>query len=307
MLYHPDRRMSLSVVIPTLERGPVLIETVEHVLRLPDVDEIVIVDQTAEHPPEIAARLQGWEDDGTICWLRLAEPSVPVAMNTGLAAAKGELVLFLDDDIVPAPGLARAHRANYADPAIGAVVGQVLQPWHDGPADLPPPPARSGVWADMEFPFHGIRRASVANCMAGNLSVRREAALDAGGFDEGFFGAAYRFETEFARRFRRSSGLDVIFDPEASIRHLKVARGGTRVHGEHHGNRNLAHLHGQYYLGWCEARGGERWRYFGATVLNNLTTGDHLRSPWRLPGTLIAQVLALLAALRTFNARWTKV
>ena len=73
MQYHPDRTMSLSVVIPTLERGPVLIETVEHVLRLPDVDEIVIVDQTAEHPPEIAARLQGWEDDGTICWLRLAE------------------------------------------------------------------------------------------------------------------------------------------------------------------------------------------------------------------------------------------
>jgi glycosyltransferase involved in cell wall biosynthesis len=101
---------ALSVAIPTYRRDQVLIDTVRDLLAFdPPPAEILVLDQTPEHAPDVATVLRDWDTAGQIRWLRLPEPSIPRAMNRGLLEARQEIVLFLDDDIIPGLGLVAAH------------------------------------------------------------------------------------------------------------------------------------------------------------------------------------------------------
>ncbi|MGH9441724.1 MAG: glycosyltransferase family 2 protein, partial [Thermoanaerobaculia bacterium] len=180
---------TLSIVIPTYRREAVLVDTIRLLIALPEAaDEIVVVDQTPSHDDATSAALGAWERAGVVRWLRLPRPSIPKAMNAGLVAARGEIILFVDDDIIPGVGLVRAHRE--ADLATGAevVAGQVIQP---GEEALEP-------GSDDAFRFCQSRSRWVEEFMGGNFSVRRETALRMGGFDENFVGGGYRFERDFA-------------------------------------------------------------------------------------------------------------
>jgi GT2 family glycosyltransferase len=122
--------MFLSIVIPTYGRDEVLCDTLRYLLaQTPPADEIVVVDQTADHGPQTVDLLAAWREAGAIRWLRHAPPGTVGAMNRGLLEARGELVLFLDDDIIPGAELVAAHRRAHAEhPEAWATVGQVLQP-----------------------------------------------------------------------------------------------------------------------------------------------------------------------------------
>src|SRR5215212_1010424 len=200
----------ITIAIPTYNRGAILVETIERLLALESrAEAILIVDQTREHPAEIEARLRSWDGEGAIRWLRLEAPSIPRAMNDALAAAETLVVLFLDDDIIPGAQLVAAHARAHEDETLWAVAGQVLQPGeeveelgvrrHAGAFQSGSKLPHSKL-DDLEFHFNSNRARPITNVMAGNLSVKRHRALEIGGFDENFTGAAYRFETDFARR-----------------------------------------------------------------------------------------------------------
>ena len=92
---------SLSVVIPTYNRGEVLLDTIAMLLdQIEPAEEIIIVDQTIYQAKDIvAAELKSLHDANKITWVRLDKPSIPHAMNVGLKLADSECVLFLDDDV----------------------------------------------------------------------------------------------------------------------------------------------------------------------------------------------------------------
>jgi GT2 family glycosyltransferase len=122
--------LNLSIVIPTYGRDEVLCETLRHLLALSaPAAEIVVVDQTTDHGPPTSDYLAQQHAAGGIRWLRQAPPGTVGAMNRGLLEARGELVLFLDDDIIPGAELVAAQRRAHAEhPEAWAVVGRVLQP-----------------------------------------------------------------------------------------------------------------------------------------------------------------------------------
>lgn len=278
--------MKLTIAIPTYNRGTILADTIERLLALPRrADEILIVDQTRAHPPEIAARLAQWNAAGAIRHIVLPEPSIPHAMNVALREARHELVLFLDDDLIPSPDLVAAHLSA---PLIWAVAGQVLQPGEE-----PLHVAQSDD--DLEFRFYADEGAFVRNVMAGNLSVRRERALEIGGFDENYIGAAYRFETDFALRLTAAGGR-IWFEPRASIRHLKLATGGLRALGDHRSSPSPAHAVGDYYFALTHRT--DFARYALTRMRKNIFTRWHLRHPWAIPTKLIGELRGLLLARR---------
>jgi glycosyltransferase involved in cell wall biosynthesis len=49
------------------------------------------------------------------------------AINLGLAKAKGQIIIFLDDDVIPFPSLIQAHVESYRLPNIGGVAGDLLR------------------------------------------------------------------------------------------------------------------------------------------------------------------------------------
>ena len=284
----------ITIAIPTYNRGAILVETIERLLELePKPDEIVIVDQTPAHPPEIAAKLETWSRGGQIRWERLENPSVPAAMNHALRVASQPVVLFLDDDLIPAPNLAGEHLRAHGD-GIWAVVGQVLQPGEE-PGHFEESRLHRGAIRDLEFPFRHDVPMDVENVMAGNLSVLRDRALSIGGFDERFLYAAYRFESDFARRVIAAGGR-IRFEPRAQIRHLKLPTGGVRSHGDPRRTPAPTHSAGDYLFALEHVPAF--WRYAARRFRQNVFTRYTLAHPLAIPMKAIAEIRGLVLARR---------
>jgi GT2 family glycosyltransferase len=283
-------RLAVTIAVPTYNRAAVAVDAVRRLLALdPKPEAILIVDQTPAETPELAQ----WHREGAIRWIRPSRPSIPHAMNQALLAATTPLVLFLDDDVVPVPDIVAAHTAGYGDERVWATVGQCLEPGqspghYEGPFDA------AGL-ADLEFRFNHDEERAVANVIAMNLSVRRERALAAGGFDENFIGVAYRFETDLATRLVRSGGT-ILFQPRARVHHLRIPSGGTRTWGEHRTSSSPMHSVGDYYFALHHAR--SFWRYAARRLVRNVGTRFHLTHPWTIPGKLIGEMRGLLLARR---------
>lgn len=272
--------IALTVAIPTYCRERVLLDTVRYLRSLPAPPaEILLLDQTPQHEADTEAELVAMAAEGVINWVRLKVPSIPQAMNQGLLRASHDLVLFLDDDIRPDPALIAAHlRAHEASPG-GIVAGRVLQPWHGGKAD----PVDSG-----RFGFNSESSREVEEFMGGNFSINRHAAIAQGGFDENFVRVAYRFEADFALRWRRAGGR-IRYESGALIHHLKANDGGTRVFGDYLRTAIPAHSVGEYYFALVNRPDGWLRTLFGRPV-RAIATRHHLRRPWWIPSTLVAEV-----------------
>ena len=135
--------------------------------------------------------------------------------------------------------------------------------------------------------------------MGGNFSIKRETALRLGGFDENFVQVAYRFESEFSDR-ATTAGEKILFEPAASIRHLKEARGGTRVYGEHLTTIRPGHSVGPYYYLLHSSLVQHRLRRIVSRPLRAIGTRHHLRRPWWIPVTLIAEMLGFCWAVSLY-------
>lgn len=286
--------MPLTIAIPTYKRGAILIETLDRLLELdPPAHEVIVVDQTPEHPPHVAARLDELRDRITL--ITLDRPSIPHAMNVALEHASCRHVLFVDDDVDPPKGLAAAHERAYEDRGVWAVVGQVLQPGEQ-PEHFDERTLRSGMIRDLGFRFNHDTACDVQNVIACNLSVDRERMLDVGAFDENFTDVAYRFETELAIRMVAAGGR-VRFEPAASLRHLKIPTGGVRAYGDHRTSTHPAHSTGDYYFARLHVP--PFWRYVAQRLRQNVLTRYLLAHPWFIPPKFVGELRGLLLALRT--------
>ena len=281
-------REPVSVVIPTFQRERVLIETIDYLLKLQSrPGEIVVVDQTAEHEPDTQRALTELKSVQKIRWIRLPRPSITHSMNVGLEQAKNHIVLFIDDDIIPGPNLISAHARAHTTRGCNIVAGQVLQPSEEPMSDAP---------GDRGFRFCSSRPQLISELMGGNFSIKRDVAIRLGGFDENFVRVAYRFEAEFATR-ALTAGEKILFEPEASIRHLKASTGGTRSYGEHLTTIKPSHSVGEYYYLLSSKRIPRRVLRILARPLRAIKTRHHLSHPWWIPGTLVAETWGFLWAV----------
>lgn len=293
---------SIAVVIPTYNRGAVLVETIKLLLgQKRRANEILVIDQTNYHQNDSAAdQLSEYASEEKITWIRLDRPSIPFAMNRGLLTARSEYVIFIDDDIEFERDFINQHICAIEQYAAVAHVGQIIQPWQQVETYENYQPG-SGFLRDLHFPFNSENSAEIANCMAGNLCVQRAAAIAAGGFDENFVGAAYRFESEFCRRLIRHTGYLFRFVPSASLNHLHLSSGGTRTINQHMTSASGSHSMGDYYFALLEARGMERWKYIFSRFFGSFIAKFYLRAPWYIPVRMLAETRGLIDAARAFT------
>ncbi|MCA9050470.1 MAG: glycosyltransferase family 2 protein [Planctomycetaceae bacterium] len=287
----------ITVIIPTIGREDVLLNTIRACLEEPEPPcSVIVVDQSKEHEPETVRQLEEWQQLGRVTVLTPDIASQPAAMNVGTVAAESRLLLFLDDDVEPVPGFVAAHATAHNDPSVWCVIGQIIQPWQQ-PEQITRPESGKGLRRDLDFAFHSCVECQVFNGMSGHMSVKRDRCLQAGGFDENFCGAAYRFDTEFSRRIN-SCGGTVRFQPRASLKHLRAARGGTRRTGNHLASADPIHGVGDYYFAIVCGRGWDRIRYIVHRMVREICTRFHLKRPWYIPVKLLGEFRAAAWALR---------
>lgn len=288
---------TVSIVIPSYNRETVLIETIKDLLALEhQAIEILVVDQSLNHSAEVNQALQNFDQQGSIRWIRLSTPSIPNAMNVGAIEASGEVVLFVDDDILTRSDLVLEHARRYQEPQVKSVAGQVIQSWEQ-PLSDDQPSYQNGIETDPDsFMFNSALPMTVRRFIGCNVSFKRSDLLEVGGFDLNFSKVAYRYEAEAAERFV-NSGRTMVFEPKASLDHLKQASGGTRSYGDHLTSFKPAHTVGMYYYYLVVPNQRRRWFNFFTSPFRNCITKFHLRKPWYIPVTLISNMLGLISAV----------
>lgn len=220
--------MKVSVLIPTYGRKEELIATLRALQnQTVQADEIVVVDQNRPSIPEVdrlCAELP------RIKHVHAPSPGVSVNYNRCLEHATGDIILYLDDDIIPDSRLIEMHLENYQkDPELGGVAGRVEQPSGDPDPERIRVVGRYHAWkGTITAHFNSLKPCDVDIAPGGNMSFRRSVLQSVGGFDRGFDGNGYFFETDGSLRVSRS-GFRMIFEPRATLKHLMAPAGGARI------------------------------------------------------------------------------
>lgn len=127
----PEISPEISIVIPTLRRPESLARAVRSTFLQTDAGrlELVVVDNSPEGSARAGVEALRAEAPFPLLYVHEPRPGVATARNSGLQAASGALIAFLDDDEeAPAGWLAAllvVHRAHGADVTFGAIRGCV--------------------------------------------------------------------------------------------------------------------------------------------------------------------------------------
>ncbi len=250
--------LSTSVIICayTQRRWETLLGAVASIERQtqPALETIVVID----HNSELFARAGAKFDDVRVI-RSTGEPGLSGARNTGVSAANGEIVAFLDDDaIADSTWLEELARAYDRPNVVGA--GGVATPlWRGG---------REPRWLPREFywtigcSYRGLpdQTASIRNPIGASMSFRREVFDRIDGFVSGIGRVGSTplgcEETELSIRARRAY-------PGAVVLHVPAAR------VEHH--VATERLSWSYYCSRCWAEGLSK-----ALVTKKVGTDDGL-------------------------------
>ncbi len=207
--------MKISIIIPTNRAADVVTPCLAALARQefdPRAMEVIVVHNGDGPQPHWPA--EAWPF--SLATLHVDRASASSARNAGLDRARGALVLFLNDDVVPEPGMVAAHvRAHRGLERPGLVLGRCDWPQYADETvfDRMVHTTSMLFFYDKMEPhrWYGFRHAWTLN-----LSLRRDQA-EAVRFDERF--RVYYEDLEWAYRLRERFGLEVWYEPAARALH----------------------------------------------------------------------------------------
>jgi len=201
--------MLISIVITTLNRAAPLQACLEALsVDFPTDAQVIVVSDGGD--PQLFPDLSRYEDRLNLKIIHAAHGGPASARNHGLEQTTGPVVLFLDDDCLPAAGWVEIMAAAVTQDPPRAVGGKTINGLPGNPyattaqliLDLVERDRRNRQYPEFFFPSNNIAFPA--------LALKR-----LGGFDTSFRTCEDR---ELCRRWRQA-GYDLIKAPEALLKH----------------------------------------------------------------------------------------
>jgi glycosyltransferase involved in cell wall biosynthesis len=222
----------VSIVIATHNRSALLGQTLAALAeqRWPvDQVEIIVSDNGSTDGTRAVVQGAASRDGAPVRHLFVPEPGKSYAVNAALEIARGDLLAFTDDDVLPEPGwieaLVRAIDETQAD----FVAGRIRPMWEiEPPAWMSP-----SLYGVLAIPDNGPARLAItgdrqSNVMpiGANMAVRASVIARLGGLrtDLGKLAGSLRTgeDHEFFLRLMHA-GCRGVYEPEALVRHFVPA------------------------------------------------------------------------------------
>jgi glycosyltransferase involved in cell wall biosynthesis len=208
---------SFSIVVPTYQRRELVCETLRALAGIEyggSFETIVVVDGSTDGTAAALARL---ECPFPVKVVEQDNRGLAAARNRGAAEAGGDIVLFLDDDMIVRRDVLEQHAHSYGEGA-DAVVGAFIEPGS-------PPKIYGGASTDGD----GGAVASPFGLFGGHMSVRRSAFENVNGFDESFTEAGKYGYEDFDLAHRLMQRFSVHRNPRAISYHRKAIESREQI------------------------------------------------------------------------------
>ena len=173
---------TLSVIVPTFNRSAQLRSCLKALLEQ-DIDPaqyevIVVVDGSTDETENMLLSIR---TRCRFCFVSQSNSGAASARNRGVSLAQGQIVVFVDDDMLVDPGFVRAHLDAHHRHNNSAIVGSVkIVPGELAGAALT-------VYKDLQNRQINYlvesRLHSPFDALIGNFSLHRHILLNLGGFD----------------------------------------------------------------------------------------------------------------------------
>lgn len=174
----------LSIILPTFNRAASLRIALHALLRQTaarSTYELVVVDNnSSDDTPHVLAEFT----DERVRTIRERRQGLSFARNTGVSAARGDLIAFVDDDVDAAPDWVETLIAAFdAEPQVDGIGGRVLPAWPGSP----PRWLGREHWAPLALQDHGAGRRIFSarepiGLIGANVAFRRDVFTRIGGF-----------------------------------------------------------------------------------------------------------------------------
>jgi glycosyltransferase involved in cell wall biosynthesis len=216
--------IKISVIVPTYNRVDCLLRCLA-ALEKQTLDrsafEIVVVDDGSTD--DTRERLQPFIANGSIRYFHQSNSGPSRARNVGIRAARGELLLFIGDDIIATPQLLAEHLAFHQQSGGKADSVAVLgfSDW-SGTTEVTPLMKYPGLG---QFGYHRIEQGLVdpqhlpySFFYTSNVSIGRQFLLENDFFFDEDFVQAMGEDGELAYRMQKK-GLRIVYNPRALAHH----------------------------------------------------------------------------------------
>jgi glycosyltransferase involved in cell wall biosynthesis len=200
----------VSVVIPTYNRKDILKTTLSSLVGQTFTDfEVLVADDGGSDGTGEMLKSLNLPFPIQHLWHKNAGRSA--ARNMGIKAAEGEIILFVDDHIILTKNFIEEHlktHEKYKSRGVGAVRGYVE--FIKDPSLAPPRPRHLSLFTKIRLFFE---YQDPLRFYTHNVSVRKEALLKIGGFDEDF--KEYGFQDQECGYRITRAGYKIRFNPNA--------------------------------------------------------------------------------------------
>lgn len=294
---------SFSIIIPTWNRADMLHPALESLLAQDHgglEHEILVVDNgSTDATQDVVRQLAAAHPGRALRAVLEPVPGLVAGRHRGAREARGDVLCFLDDDILADPGWLRSVAEVFALPGTALAGGPCLPAF-----DVPPPPWLPWLWS--EIPDGGTACGYLSLMDLGravrpvdpwmvwglNYCIRSEALAACGGFHPDCMPPALQRyqgdgETGLSRKLK-DSGRAAVYHPGALVHHRVPA---SRLTLDYFERREFYQGVADSYnrireRGGLEGVSGPRPGDRTPQALRPLPWRTALRRPWRLPRVL---------------------
>lgn len=210
--------MDASVIIPTYNRSDALASSLASLANIDypsnDWEAIVVDDGSSEDIQSVVGQSTASTNAPFRC-IRQENRGPAAARNRGASEAKGNALIFIDNDIIVDRRFISSHMRTLNVHAPCWVVGRIVHPKEIRATAFGR--FRDRSWEGFHESSNGTGVSETKGMTAANLSIPAEDFRRLGGFDESFTIASSE-DWELGMRARQS-GIRIVYDPSIVVVH----------------------------------------------------------------------------------------
>ena len=179
----------VSVIVPSYQRAQFLKDTVASLQKqtLTQGFEILVVDNAPSDELHEYVQLLAEANAPLIRYIPEPRTGLHHARHAGAHAARGEILVYVDDDVLAPPGWLEAICAPYSDSKVACVGGKTVAKWETEPPEWIKPLV-GGHLSILDMGEETRELAPGEYVYGCNFSVRKRVLYEVGGFNPDAFG-----------------------------------------------------------------------------------------------------------------------